>query len=321
MTMRGMLWVLLGLLLGPARLIAAEHLPGIELIQDNRFQHGFVLWSPQTGRHVGYGELRGASPDAKPTWGVAQWSSRFPLDPALARVSKGVMVCSNAAKTIAVRTRAGELTLAVNSREEYGATARKKTEPWVHLLIEQEFVSANRLAELSAVPLHVEARLLRSTNLHQGDYSTDRHAAQFQIFFTVQNRKRQSPGCGDLLWFGVPIYDNRDRFPKAFKAQDFGGTAKYIFTPGGETYSAQSTHDGKWITIEKDLLPLMREALAAAWAHGFLKDSHDLADYGIGGMNMGWEVPGTFDVAVQVRKLSLRAIAKSEANDQGRRKR
>ena len=310
--MRGMLWVLLGLLLGPARLIAAEPLPGIELIQDNRFQRGFVLWSPQTGRHVGYGELKGASPDAKPTWGVAQWSSKFPLDPALARVSKGAMVCSNAAKTIAVRTRAGELTLAVNSREEYGPRARTPAEPWVHLLAEQEFGESASLAKLHAAKLHVEARLLRARNRHADDYSPDRHAAQFQIFFTVQNANRQSPGYGDLLWFGVPIYDNRDRFPKAFKAQDFGGTAKFIFTPAGDTYTAASAHDEKWITLEKDLLPLLREALTTAWARGFLKDSKELADYRLGGMNLGWECPGSFDVEMQLRNLSLKLVAAGE---------
>jgi hypothetical protein len=157
----------------------------------------------------------------------------------------------------------------------------------------------------------VEARLTRSRNLHQGDYSPDTHAAQFQIFFTVQNRNRRSPGFGDLVWFGVPIYDNRDRFPKAFKARDFGGTAKFIFTPDGKTFTSQSAHDGAWVVIDKDLLPLMRDALATAWKRGFLKGSSDLSDYSIGGMNMGWELPGTFDVEMDIRRLSLRAEGKN----------
>ncbi|MCX6887778.1 MAG: hypothetical protein NTX27_22390, partial [Verrucomicrobia bacterium] len=61
----------------------------------------------------------------------------------------------------------------------------------------------------------------------------------------------------------------------------------------------------EWITIDKDLRPLFLEALQTAWQRGFLNESHDLADYGLTGMNMGWEVPGLFDVAVQVRDLSL----------------
>ena len=41
--------------------------------------------------------------------------------------------------------------------------------------------------------------------------------------------------------------------------------------------------------------------------HGLLKDSKDLADYHISGMKIGWEVPGLFDVEMQVRNLSLMA--------------
>jgi hypothetical protein len=58
--------------------------------------------------------------------------------------------------------------------------------------------------------------------------------------------------------FGVPLYDNRDRFPTALKAKDFGGTAKFIFTPDSRRFTPQSAHDGQWITIDQDLLPLTR---------------------------------------------------------------
>ena len=294
---------------------AAESGVGRELIQDTHFRRGFVLWEAKPGQHVRYGELRGLEPQAKPVWGLAQWSSKFPLDAvALAVGTNGVMNCSNAAKVVTVGaagTTQVDLSFAVNSFAEYGSRARQAGDPWVHLLVEQEFDSPGQLADLAAVRLHVEARLLRLRNLHQGDYAPDKHAAQFQIFFTVQNRNRSSPGHGDMLWFGVPIYDNRDRFPKAFKAQDFGGTAKFIFTPGGETYAQASLHDGEWVVIGADLLPLMREALESAWSRGFLPDSKDIADYFIGGMNLGWEVPGTFDVELQVRNLSLKVTPKS----------
>lgn len=280
-----------------------------ELIQDNHFRRGFILWEPKPGQHVRYGELKGLETDGKPIWGLSQWSSRFPLDQKTATASRGTIACSNSAKAVILgttRSKAADLVFAANSAMEYGPKARGAGDPWVHLLAEQEFEPPAPLTGLSAAKLHVEARLFRSRNLHQGDYSPDVHAAQFQIFFTVQNRNRQSPGYGDLLWFGIPIYDNRDRFPKEFKAQDFGGTAKFIFTPGGKTFTSKSTHDGGWITIEKDLLPLLREALETAWARGFLKESKDYNDYHIGGMNLGWELPGTFDVSMQIRKLSLK---------------
>ena len=47
-----------------------------------------------------------------------------------------------------------------------------------------------------------------------------------------------------------------------------------------------------------------------AWARGFLPASHDLSDYRVGGMNLGWEVPGVLNVQMQLRDLSLKAFPK-----------
>ncbi len=176
--------------------------------------------------------------------------------------------------------------------------------------MEQEFAAPARLEELSAARFHLEARLSRSRNLHRTDYSPAAHAAQFQVFFTVQNRNRQSPGHGDLLWFGVPVYDSRHRHPPEYKSKDFGGTEKFIYTPDAKMFGTTSAHEGDWVVIDQDLLPLMREALSAAWAKGFLSASRQPNDYGIGGMNLGWELPGTFDVEMEIRNLNLKTAAK-----------
>ncbi|MEO6434816.1 MAG: hypothetical protein ABIP55_03520, partial [Tepidisphaeraceae bacterium] len=242
-----------------------------------------------------------------------QWSTRFPLDHSMLEQGLSDSVAyKNDAKTVGVGSsgeQKGVLSLAVNSLVEYGPRAKGAGAPWVHLLVQQDFDPPAALERLGAVTLHIDARLLRSRSLHANDYSPDIHSAQFTIFFTIENRNRQSAGHGDYLWFGIPIYDNRSRFPKAFKEQDFGGTAKYIFMPDGKTYTESSAHDGEWMVIEKDLLPLMREALEAAWARGYLKDSKNLSDYAIGGMNMGWELPGTFDVEMRIRNFSVKAVS------------
>ncbi len=283
---------------------------GQELIPDPHFQRGFVVLDPKPGRHVRSGTLNLGGSTNPPEWGLAQWSSRFPLDIASRTTnSAGYIVLSNAAKTVRLRPTAGtgpDLVLAANSAEEYGRTARSAEQPWVHLLVEQDFKQTPFLDQITAARLHVEARLVRAHNLHQGDYDPGRHAAQFQIFLTVQNRRPGSPGHGDLLWFGIPIYDNRHRQPPEFKSRDFGGTGKFIFTPAASVFTTESAHDQRWITIDYDLLPLLREAVETAWAKGFLPSSQKLEDYAIGGMNLGWELPGTFDVELELRNLSLR---------------
>ena len=155
-------------------------------------------------------------------------------------------------------------------------------------------------------------RLLRSRLVYEKDYTPNLHAAQFTIYFTVQNRNKQSRGYGDLVWFGVPIYDNRSRFPRAFKEQDLAAPQSSSTHPTDATIlHKQCTGRRVVVVIDKDLLPLMNDALATAWSRGFLKESTNAADYFIGGMNMGWELPGTFDVEMQVRNLSLKAMRKN----------
>ncbi len=292
---------------------------GREVIQDPQFRHGVYLEEPKPGKHVRYGELR-MDADKQPAWALLQWSSRFPLNPEASLQSRGgTLTCSNVAKTIILsrRNQHGDVVLAANSGKEYADPGRKAGEPWVHLLVEQHFEPPQPLSNLEFARLHVEARLLKSEPTPGHNYDPDTHAAQFLIYFTLQNRNPRSAGYSDLLWFGIPVYDNRERYPKECKHLDFGGTAKYIFSPNGKTFTTQSAHDGEWITIDKDLSPLMREALEMAWERGFLKDSKTLSDYYIGGMNIGWELPGSFDVGVQVRDLSLKVKERAALPQKG----
>jgi hypothetical protein len=292
----------------PAAIVPAKA-PARELIRDPHFQSGFQLIEPKPGQRVVYGRLAGVSGDAAPAWDLDQWSSRFPLEAAApATPQPGVRRWANAAKSVTLGqpgTVETDLALAVNASVEYGGRARKSGEPWVHLLVEQSFAESPSLASLASARLRLQARLLGSKLHRTDDYSPGLHAAQFQMFLMLQNRNRQSPGFGKLAWFGIPLYDDRSRFSKEHKAQDTGGTAMFIFTPGGEVFSTKSAHDGEWISVDKELRAMFVEALETAWQRGFLRESRDLADYRIPGMNLGWEVPGLFDVEMQVRDLSL----------------
>jgi hypothetical protein len=148
----------------------------------------------------------------------------------------------------------------------------------VHLLVQEPFADPPSLAALASARLRLQAKLFCSRFHRTEDYSPRLHAAQFQMFLTLQNRNRQSPGFGKLAWFGIPLYDDRSRFPKEHKARDTGGTAMFIFTPGGEVFTDRSAHDGEWISAAKEVRPLFLEALAAAWQRGFLRESRDVAE-------------------------------------------
>ena len=130
-----------------------------ELIGDNYFQRGFVLRETKPGNHVRYGELVDGNAKAKPVWGLSQWSSKFPLDPAAAkRARNGATVCTNEAKGVIFarpNSSSGDFTMMVNTGAEYGHTARKAGTPWVHLLVEQGFASPAKLSEIQSAKLHV----------------------------------------------------------------------------------------------------------------------------------------------------------------------
>jgi hypothetical protein len=277
-----------------------------ELITDPSFQRGFVLLRPEPGKKVECGIARPPAA-AAPAWQLAQWSSKHPLDGTtpLAKTDTGGIHLANPARSISFGGKDHILTLAVNAAEEYGDRPRAEGQPWVHLLVEQQVASQPRLGDLRSLRLQLEARQARARLARADGHDPKRHAAQFLLFLSVQNLEQQSPGFGNYLWFGVPVFDNRHRSSETYAAQDFGGTGKFIYTPGTKHFTPGSTHDGDWVKFDADLLPLIREGLAVARSKGFLKgtDGDDLLR--VAALNMGWEVPGTFDVEMQVRGLSL----------------
>lgn len=289
------------------------------LLTDTRFERGFTVWSPKPGSHVKQGTIRPDETASKPIWGLAQWHSRFTLaEVEPERMPGGAVRFSDGAKSVTFFPEGSEADIALGLQGilEYEGKAPEPGDPWPHLLAERKLATQPAVTELEALPFFVQYRLLKERVSRPDGFTPQRHTAQFVFYITVQNRNRESSGFGDYYWFGVPMYDTRQRIPKPHKAMDVGSdrkpaTGKFIFNPGGEKYTEQSAHDRDWVTIDRDLLPLVREGLEAAWERGYLKDSHDPSDYRLGGMNTGWEVTGPIDVEVQVRGLRLEAVMKA----------
>jgi hypothetical protein len=62
------------------------------------------------------------------------------------------------------------------------------------------------------------------------------------------------------------------------------------------------------------LLPYIKEGLKEA-VRGSHLSSDNLSDYAVVNMNMGWEIPGTFDAAIQIKDLDITAIFKDNRYD------
>ncbi|NSW58067.1 MAG: hypothetical protein HPY44_18840 [Armatimonadetes bacterium] len=304
--------IMIMLALGLSCLVRAQEPPGTELLRDPSFRKGFHVLDPAPGRKVRTGTLQPPGAPAEPVWELAQWHSRFTLLGAEPIAGpEGSVEFRNEGKSIIFgepETSLADLSLGVNAIAEYGEHLRVPPEPWPHLLVSQELDGMPRLTDFSRLLFHLEAKLLKcEAGPHEG-IVRNRHAIQFVGFITVQNRNRASEGYGDFLWFGIPVYDNRTEFAKPFMAPD-QAHQKFIYTPGGEAYTGTSVHSGEWTTLSADLVPLIRKGLEEAWSRGHLPTSRNIEDFRLTGFSLGWEAPGPYHAAIQIRDLSIRAIA------------
>ncbi len=290
----------------PAAFPADPAAPRRQLIRDPHFQAGFRILKTTPGKVVFAGEWR-FRPNLPPAWRIAQWSSRFPIENAPAQeLPGGIHRRKNRGKLIETAPPGNpraDLTLAVDGWAEYAGHARTRKQRWPHLLVSQRFANPPRLSEVEAARFHIAARLLYCRRDRNTAYDPRLHAAQFLVYLSIQNLNRNSSGYGDFLYFGIPLFDSRHPYPRPFYAPDAAG--KFIFSPGGSAYADHPMSDGAWLTVDKDILPLIHRGLRMAWNRGFLLQSKNPADYRIAAINLGWEIPGAFQAAVQVRDLAL----------------
>lgn len=283
----------------------------VALLEDPQFRRGLTVLSPVDGQKTPAGELRPFAVPGVPAWTLAQWHSRFSLAGAAAeQLPKGAVRFHDAAKAVTFGP-AGEsdLLLALNAQEEYGHKVPASGDAWPHLLVEQPLAEHPRLADLESLRLQLEYRIVRRERLALPDWDEHLHTAQFQCYLTIQNQPKD-PALADYYWFGVPLFDLRHRMPEGYAELDFStakkaGTGKFIFLPAAARLYEQSAHDGQWVHVDVDLLPFLVEGLKLAWSRGFLANSHDVADYVLGSLNLGWEVTGPVDAVAEVRNLRL----------------
>jgi len=289
------------------------------LFADMQFRQGFLLSHADSSKGRAVERILNFD-DANnvPAWRLCQWATKYSLASAQCRRSTdGVLSYENEGKRVTVCNSDSPnrgLTLEIRGSREYGTRARKQGESWPHLLIEQDATRLFALDELDAVRLHIRVRLLHSTNrMSAGEYDPGLHAAQFQLFFIIKNIRPGSADDGNYYWFGVPFYDSRHDIPPAYMAADAGkkdATGKFIYTIPGEA----SLKDRDWFTIDRDLLPQILSGLQEATKRGYIK-SPSPHDYAVANMNLGWEIPGTFDAAIQVQDLEVSATLKAGLND------
>lgn len=300
---------------------------GAEYITDGYFRTGLNVKHHTTGALQGAIRIPG-QPVSNPKWFLTQWNSKASIYGVTPTVrSSGAYQWVNIYKTVVLNSAAtvdSDICLKVDSIKEYNNVYRVAGQPWPHLLLEQRFSEPNGFFQATANPpiwtdgqnapwmsqliqlnLNIVAKLVSATHVYTTGYNSSLHAAQYVMWYTLQNLNTASPDYGNFIWFGVGLYDDRyPAGPPKFVAVD-QGTGKLMYNIGLAPFSPTGLQVGVFKTIQGDLLPHVKAAIQEAYRQGAVL-SQNFADYKIGGMNTGWEVPGLSRVDMQIKDFSLR---------------
>ena len=303
-------------------LSGCEKLESRSLIPDLYFKQGFKIrdlgGNQGTTDYIGYFPKDANEEEVK--WTLAQWSARYSFtDKTVSeewQPSEGVWFVSSPNEVFGMDTNTGLVTFQCNASRCYD-THRTGSEPWMHLLIETAFIRDDdwgKISELKHATVFVDTQLTKFLDGMGDAFDPGTHAAQFVMYLTVQNLNQDSADYGKYIWFGISMFDNRYEEIAPYYNLD-PGTGFMIYSlsssatrVGSYCYrkdgKIQAGEDTPWVSYKKDVLADVKKAFETVQAGGMLENS-TLDDMYIAGMNIGWEVPGTYDVEMLVKNLNV----------------
>ncbi len=278
-----------------------------EGIFDPDFQKGFFVSNINgtTGNFPGMLTYNGTCFD--PYWRVAQWWCKYDLAAAQESFSNGFYEYRDQEKVLSVNPDRGEIYLELDGRAVYGETPRREGENWPSLLLDQYFGTNLYLHQLEALFVCIDFKIECIEDFMNGLAQENLHSAQFQWITTVQDLNPNSYGYKDYFWFGLPFFDYRYEFPRAFESQDVGkedSTGKYSLFLAGNEFMEKPVTVGNRVTVRFDILPYLKSAFEKTQQKGYMQHS-TYENLALGAFNIGWEITGIYRAGVRIYDMSV----------------
>ncbi len=331
---------------------SAENAAAVELFGDLKFERGFeivngpktlgVLRLPFDGENDGTGEAKKpgklgrigetgeigktGETDAAPTWKLAQHHSKFDLSRPETQTATATEARAATPGLAVARTKTPNgsvaLRLEVAADAEYAAP-RRADQNWLHLLLQRDFPPSERVSfgDVESLVFTCDAQVLRSERLMtEAEFNPDLHATQASVYFAISNDDPESPDFRDYIWFGVSFFDDRWEIQTDYVAVDGDpktiGTGKLIYRLGeqrtiDDILGGVNPFSKKPVRIEIDLAQYLGDALQAAKERGFLTETR-VEQMKTAHFNFGWETPGTYRAALEIKNPRLVATLKAK---------
>ncbi len=310
-----------------------------QLINDSNFENGFYITQEDPRAFVG--PWRTTASRKKVAWSVAQWGTFYSYSDRSGHQclwgndkNPADNILENNINKIVYNSEEKSLELSMNSYEFYGGQPHTDDSFWPHLLIEQSVVNLGavkvlpeekqKLYSLAADKIILELDIRMTNFSHEKTGGT--MACQFLSYYYITST--QDSG---FTWFGVPLFDDRgfakDEEP-TFITDTGSGLYMYCIpqyevyknsTPnGGKTFfhpvnQNKITPSDEWVHIEIDMKPWLEEMAKKAMGTGGVgtyPNTTDLSQLYISGLNLGFELHGTYDVTFEIKNYKITSYVK-----------
>lgn len=296
---------------------AASDTTTVHTIADTLFQNGLLIKSPDGSLET---TATTVNSGATPSWVLAQWNSVDSIQQTNA--VDGVFTYADTAKELVVDTNTGAISMDMKGSVEYADGGRTAVEQdWPHLVMEQNYYGEDliHLSEMESVRMQMKYTVTKCENsIPAHNYDTSNlHCAQFVWYITLQNRTEGHTDYGKYMWFGMVLFDNRypyTEYGRTNKTAD--NSDQFIYQPGTADWSPTGLMPGvgDTITIDYDIMEVARIAYNEAtkwnrWDTVFSSTTWE--DLYVGAMNFGIEIPGTYDMSVDIEHVGMASVPKA----------
>lgn len=300
----------------------------ISILKDRQFKNGFEVkglgGSDDDSKIEKTIQFDTCINNAKPSWIVAPWSAKYSFaDDTVTKIEKsgpGCFKIENPTNCLVIDTNTPSLIFMSTPSENYENPRKNMSDPWQHLLVETSFIdfhnpeSFAKVSEIMDVEIIGKVKLLKFEDKMGSVVDPIIHAAQFLLYLTIHNVNVNSKGFGQMIWFGIPFLDNRFEWMDENAAFDIGTQClmvgignRPVYPNGVNLFQDGNPFGGDTspeYTINISVLDKIKDAYGTARKEGYFQNT-ELEDLYITGMNMGWELPGTYDVSMKVSEFDI----------------